>query len=246
MQGGPGRDTLSYASSLRGVIIDIPLGISWDGAAQDRFTSFERFEGSAFADSIFGTPGGDTLIGGAGDDYLAGEGGDDVLDGGPGDDLLVGGGGRDTLIGGEGFDTASFADATGPVVIDLNAQAVWTGSFLETLSGIEAVIGSRFADAIYGSPGADRLDGGPGGDLLYGGGGRDTFVLRKGELEGDVILDFETGVDILELAGFAPGTTVAPVAPGSSQWRIMEPGAAGAMAITVHGGAIAPGDILFG
>ncbi len=246
MQGGPGRDTLSYASAARGVIIDIPLGISWDGESQDRFTGFERFEGSAFADSLFGSPGPDTLLGGAGDDYLAGEGGDDWLEGGEGDDLLFGGPGRDTLIGGSGFDTASFADATGPMILDLSAQAVWTGQFLETLSGIEAVIGSRFADAIYGSPGDDRLDGGPGADLLYGGGGRDRFVLRRGEAEGDTILDFEPQVDRLVLAGFAAGTAVGPVLPGGSLWQILEPGAAGPVFFTLLGGTPAAGDILFG
>lgn len=246
MQGGPGRDTLSYASSLRGVIIDLPLGISWDGQSQDRFTGFERFEGSAFADSMFGTPGPDTLTGGPGDDYLAGEGGDDILDGGEGDDILFGGAGRDTLNGGPGFDTASFADATGPMILDLAVQAVWTGQFLETLSGIEAVFGSRFADAIYGSPGEDRLDGGPGADLLYGGGGPDRFVLRRGEAEGDTILDFETGVDRLWLLGFAPGTTAGPSAPGSSLWHILEPGSAVPVAFTLLGGVPGAGDLLFG
>jgi Ca2+-binding RTX toxin-like protein len=246
MQGGPGRDTLSYASALRGVIIDLPLGISWDGQSQDRFTSFERFIGSPFADSMFGSPGPDTLTGGAGNDCLAGEGGDDILDGGEGDDILFGGSGHDTLIGGPGFDTASFADATGPMILDLAAQAVWTGQFLETLSGIEAVIGSRFADAIYGSPGEDRLDGGPGADLLYGGGGSDRFVLRRGEAEGDTILDFETGVDRLLLLGFAPGTTAGPSAPGSSLWHIVEPGSPAPVAFTLLGGIPGPADLLFG
>ncbi|MBU6394531.1 MAG: cadherin-like domain-containing protein [Sphingomonadales bacterium] len=71
-------------------------------------------EGSAGADTLFGSDSGDTLVGLAGDDTLAGGKGNDTLVGGAGDDILIGGKGSDSLEGGKGSDLAvlsgSFAD----------------------------------------------------------------------------------------------------------------------------------------
>lgn len=46
------------------------------------------------------------------------------------------------------------------------------------------------ADTLTGGAGDDRLDGGADADVLAGSGGADLFILRKGEIEGDTILDF--------------------------------------------------------
>ncbi|MBW6398432.1 ExeM/NucH family extracellular endonuclease [Roseomonas sp. HJA6] len=65
-------------------------------------------------------------------------------------------------------------------------------------------------DTILGSVSADTIDGGAGADDLSGRGGQDIFVLRAGEVGGDIIRDFGAldGValdrDALRLEGFAP------------------------------------------
>jgi Ca2+-binding RTX toxin-like protein len=69
-------------------------------------------------------------------------------------------------------------------------------------------------DTIIGGPSADTVDGGPGADDLTGGGGRDVFVLRAGEIAGDVIHDFAAtpahrGHDLLRFDGFDIGAILA-------------------------------------
>jgi lysophospholipase L1-like esterase len=60
-----------------------------------------------------------SLTGDAGNNTLNGNAGNDTLNGGVGDDTLIGGSGNDALNGGDGTDTASYATATGSVVVNL-------------------------------------------------------------------------------------------------------------------------------
>ncbi|NJO78637.1 MAG: cadherin-like domain-containing protein [Cyanobacteria bacterium RM1_2_2] len=60
-----------------------------------------------------------TLTGDAGNNTLNGQAGNDILNGGAGDDTLIGGSGNDALNGGDGTDTASYATATGSVLVNL-------------------------------------------------------------------------------------------------------------------------------
>lgn len=105
-------------------------------------------EGSAGADTLFGTDTGDTVVGLGGDDTLAGGKGSDTLVGGAGDDILIGGKGSDSLEGGKGTDLAvlsgKFADYT---IEKIEATAYRltdskTGD-VETLRDIEFI---KFAD----------------------------------------------------------------------------------------------------
>ena len=113
VDGGVGTDTLRANVNSRGV--------DWDTTD---FLNFERFEGSAYADTIddsgdatadwlYGFDGEDTITGGAGNDRVWGYDDNDTLDGGAGnddirglhgDDVLVGGDGNDVLRGGHGAD----------------------------------------------------------------------------------------------------------------------------------------------
>lgn len=68
------------------------------------FDGADRFNGSFFADIIYGLNGADTLFGNAGADTLYGGKGADTLRGGAYDDRLWGGSGRDTLFGGVDHD----------------------------------------------------------------------------------------------------------------------------------------------
>ncbi len=62
-------------------------------------------------------------------------------------------------------------------------------------------IGTSGTDVINGSDGEDRIYGLGGNDSLRGWGGADTFVFAPGH-GNDYILDFEVGVDTVDLSGF--------------------------------------------
>ncbi len=141
---------------------------------------------------IYGLAGDDMLTGGADGDTLDGGDGNDVLDGGAGDDRLNGGAGADTLIGGAGADTAQYSGSSSGVKVSL-VSGLGSGGDAEgdTLSGIENLIGSDFADKLTGDGVANDLFGGDGNDSLYGGGGDDRL---SGD-EGADLLDGGAGID---------------------------------------------------
>lgn len=76
----------------------------------------------------------------------------------------------------------------------------------DTLSGngnANVIDGGERADIINGEGGDDRLIGGAGNDQLTGGSGADTFVLENALFRGtDELLDYEDGVDQIELSGY--------------------------------------------
>lgn len=121
---------------------------------------------------------GATGSGTDGSDVITGTSGADTVLAGAGNDLLMASAGADALSGGAGIDTVSYALASASVNADLGAGTASTmeGSTLvtDTLSGIENVIGSPYADTLAGDSGANVLQGGAGADNLYGGAGLDT------------------------------------------------------------------------
>lgn len=136
LAGGGGSDTANYASSERGVIIDLIAGSTWDGVAQDRLTRVENAMGSRFADAIFGDNSPNILAGGGGADRLTGFGGGDrfvfELDDGAGaviadfesgiDTIVLAGFGPGTTAtrGSDGV-TWTFADpAAGAITVAIN------------------------------------------------------------------------------------------------------------------------------
>src|SRR5690606_12339522 len=54
-------------------------------------------------------------------------------------------------------------------------------------------------DVVYGGAGDDIIVGGAGDDVLSGGSGNDVFVFGGGGGQ-DVVLDFEAGSDLLQIA----------------------------------------------
>ena len=85
--------------------------------------------------------------------------------------------GNNAFDGGLGTDTVSYSAATGPVTVNLSTGTA-TGDGTDTLTNIENVTGSSYADTITGDSGANVLYGGGGADLLYGGSGADTFMFK--------------------------------------------------------------------
>jgi len=183
LDGGAGRDIASYRTAL-GVVLDLANGAVNTGEAEgDSFTSIEVYQGSAFDDSLFGSAGTDTFQGGEGADTLDGRDGNDLLQGQDGDDLLTGGLGNDRLQGGAGTDTASYAAATALVRVNLSlfgAQNT-TSAGVDTLTDIENLVGSAFADVLTGDFLANAIDGGNGADTINGGGGDDVLTGGLGD-----------------------------------------------------------------
>lgn len=180
--------------------------------------------GDSGNDSIFGGEGNDTLNGDSGNDVIHDGAGNDLVRGGSGNDVFIAGAGSDRYEGGSDFDTLDYSAATSELQVDASAKTV-LGFTNDTLSSIEKIVGSQFADTFKGSKGADSFVGGAGNDTLRGmagadtlagGAGDDTFVyLKKDLLDGathlgvDHIVDFMVG-DKLDLHDILKGST-API-----------------------------------
>ncbi|MBE9182208.1 hypothetical protein IQ268_26945 [Oculatella sp. LEGE 06141] len=85
-------------------------------------------------------------------------------------------------------------------------QKVSSKELKDTLTNVENVIGSPFADRITGNNGNNVIEGGAGADILTGGGGANTFVYRNVSHGVDTITDFNND-DILRISasGFGGG-----------------------------------------
>lgn len=182
-------------------------------------------------DVILGSQGGDLLNGDGGNDTLRGGADNDMLNGGDGNDSLDGGSGADALDGGADIDRAIYTSATAGVEASLASGGTVGDAMGDTYNNIENLYGSFHADVLegdananlmvglagndeinglggndrlIGSDGDDRLDGGDGNDILIGQADADTFVFSGSSSVGELdrIIDFEDGVDMIELDFF--------------------------------------------
>jgi len=171
--GGEGIDMVDYSANAGAVSIDLQTSVSSGGDAEgDRFDGIERFIGSGFADTLIG-------------------------DGG--DQILVGGAGGDRIDGAGGFDTVVYSNSALGVKINLATGAVSGGDAQgDSLSGIEAVVGSAFADTLTGDANINRLEGGAGNDTLDGGAGADAMIGGTGD--DSYVVDNE-GDQVTEMVG---------------------------------------------
>ncbi|MFZ3155577.1 calcium-binding protein, partial [Pseudomonas sp.] len=121
---------------------------------------------------------------------LIGDASDQVLQATAGNDLIDGNG---------GVDTASYLHAAGGVTVSLALAAaqVTGGSGSDTLSDIENLMGSNYADSLTGNSQDNILWGGAGDDILIGGLGNDRLI---GGLDNDTYLwkDGTTGTDTIQ------------------------------------------------
>lgn len=102
--GGNGIDTLTYASAVNAVKVDLYRGdASGRDIDRDSLKDIENVIGGSGKDRILGDLTANSLYGGAGNDYI---------DARSGDDYLVGGLGKDHLKGGSGADTFAFLSAS--------------------------------------------------------------------------------------------------------------------------------------
>ena len=140
---------------------------------------------------------------------LYGEAGDDTLDGGAQRDTLTGGAGNDVLRGGVDSDTVSYADiTTGGVGVSVNInlnnpQATGAGG-TDTITEVENLTGTAFADVLIGNQEANVLSGGAGADKLYGGRGDDVLIGGTG----DDLLEGDEGADTAAYKDASAGVTI--------------------------------------
>jgi len=154
--------------------------------------------GNAGADIIEGHKGADTIESLEGNDLVRGGNGADVIDLGDGDDTAYGGRGFDHILAGAGDDTIWAGRGNDSVAGSNGADTIYGGN------GNDRLTGGKQNDALFGGNGFDELVGGKGDDLLTGGKGVDTFIFRLQQQNGyDTILDFETGLDHLQIEGGA-------------------------------------------
>lgn len=162
--------------------------------------------GNAGGNAIFGNTFGNTLTGLGGADGLYGYDGADTLRGGTEADNLYGGTGNDALFGGTEGDWLQG---------DAGADILDGGDGVDTLTGgndNDILYGRTGDDTLFGGGGDDRLSGGTGRERMTGGTGADTFFFATAVEAGlattrDVITDFTSGQDRLNLAKIAPGQT---------------------------------------
>lgn len=128
-------------------------------------------------DTLFGYGSGDTLDGGADNDTIDGGDGADIILGGAGNDTIIGAAGADTIDGGSDIDTAWYLSSSAAVQVSLLAGTGSGGDAAgDTLSNVENLVGSNYADTLTGSAGANVLDGAGGSDTLTGGAGNDILI----------------------------------------------------------------------
>jgi Ca2+-binding RTX toxin-like protein len=72
------------------------------------------------------------------------------------------------------------------------------------------LVGNAGADTIYGMGGDDRLIGGDGIDSLFGGTGKDVFVLQPNGAHYDIINDFVSVDDQVEISASLFGINLLP------------------------------------
>jgi Ca2+-binding RTX toxin-like protein len=151
MNGMAGSDTASYADSTAAVTVNLGLTTAQNtiGAGTDTLTGFENLTGSAYNDTLTGDANANILQGSAGNDILNGM---------------------------AGSDTASYADSTAAVTVNLGLATAQNtvGAGTDTLTGFENLTGSAYNDTLIGDANANILQGSAGNDILNGMAGSDT------------------------------------------------------------------------
>ncbi len=157
LNGGAGIDFAVYASAIGAVTVNLALAnqqLIGGGQGRDTLSNIEGVIGGNFADTLTGNAGDNLFIGGAGNDTINGAGGSDLA----------------------AYFYAPVSAGQVGVRVDLRivgAQAIGAGQGSDTLTSIEAVLGSFGNDILIGNAGENYLLGIGGDDVLNGAGGFD-------------------------------------------------------------------------
>lgn len=209
---GPSSYTVTGSDGVSDVVKNVETLLFSDqavalGPNSRTIVSGDRLDNLMVVDGLFGANfyglgGNDTLQGGALADYLDGGIGDDRLSGGDGADILVGGFGNDTVDGGAGVDwfyvqaeTTSRPFGVGSTV-NLATGSMSGAMGGGSITGVENVNGSPYADVLIGDAAANHIIGAGGSDTILGGDGNDILWAGPPQLGGgapDVVKGREAG-----------------------------------------------------
>jgi Ca2+-binding RTX toxin-like protein len=179
INGDAGNDTVSFAALAAGVQMS-PSGVG----------SGYAYSGSA----NYSLSGIENVIGSNFNDTLAASAGNNVLNGGAGVDTVD-------------YSFLNFAPGGSGISIGLGTGVETDATGTDTISNIENVIGTNFADVIAGNGDENLIIGGRGADTLSGGSAADVFQFgyfrSSPALDAVLITDFQSGVDRIGIrAGF--------------------------------------------
>jgi Ca2+-binding RTX toxin-like protein len=202
--GGPGNDTLdggaitdtayytdgnsaSYASSPAAVSVNLGTGIAFDG-----YGSSDSLANISF---LFGSAYNDTLVG-------SNASGFEMFGPGPGTDFVDGG-----TIAASAGNRISYADATGPVNVNLATGTATGAHGNDSFININQIRGSRYNDVLTGSNRTDFVESYEdwgGNDTIDGAGGEDEVRYMRDalravvvDLEAQTAQDSRNGTDVL-------------------------------------------------
>jgi Ca2+-binding RTX toxin-like protein len=165
MDGGQGFDRVTYGGSLIGVDVNLggfSAGVAQDGwGGVDTLVSIEMVVGSRFDDTLAGSS--DLFV-----EVFEGNEGSDLIDGGAITDLINFSNSNQVIYSGT-LDTG--------VNVNLTTGLVTGGAGNDTLTNINVVRGSTFADTLQGSTALvfEGFEGDGGDDLIDGGAITDIY-----------------------------------------------------------------------
>ncbi|MGE0653025.1 MAG: Ig-like domain-containing protein [Alphaproteobacteria bacterium] len=211
-----------YVTVAAGAIVDL-VGNAFAGISGNSSFNFSTkldvnvITGTAGNDKLAGTDAADRIFGMAGKDKLVGGGDDDWIDGGAGVDSMQGGLGDDTYVVDSKSDKVTEKSGAGVDTVITSLPSFALRGAVEHLifqgSSAFTGVGNALNNAITGGDGNDLLNGGAGGDILAGGAGADRFVFASASETGlgaarDVIVDFMSDIDTIDLAAIDANTTM--------------------------------------
>jgi Ca2+-binding RTX toxin-like protein len=166
-------DQVTYETASSGVTVDLGNHAPQDTRAlgTDQLNSVERIRGTLYDDVLTGSDGINTLEGLGGNDVLTGRGSGDLLAGGPGNDTAS------YLRRPDGATTGVSVNLANPGSQDTG------GAGSDTLTEMENLTGSPFADELTGDDQSNVIVGGAGKDSISAEGGPDVLAIRDGELD---------------------------------------------------------------
>lgn len=190
---------------------------------------FYNADAAVFVDLAAGTSrslsGAQTDTANVGEDTLDGIGqvvgtqfGDSLAGSSAAREKFEGGKGADIIAGRGGYDIALYTGSTAGITVSMSQSVAGSGHVVDgtgstdTISGIDEIDGSAFADKfvmgkgkdiVIAGDGNDRIEGRAANDTLYGEAGNDVIT---GGLGGD-ILSGGTGRDIFDFNALAESTS---------------------------------------
>ncbi|WP_435258459.1 M10 family metallopeptidase C-terminal domain-containing protein [Thioclava sp. FR2] len=230
VNGGDGNDSIYGAGGTNRLLGDGGNDQIFTSAAGDFVgggDGNDTVRGAGGNDTIYAGTGNDNIGGGAGNDLIYGSAGSNIIYAGLGNDTVQGGTGADTIYGSAGRnrlfgndgndviytsaagDLAAGGSGNDSVYGSTGNDTIYAGlgnDFIGGGAGNDLIVAGAGVNRIYGGTGNDTMVAGTGRDVMTGGPGADVFVFNSAAHIGigagrDVITDFTSGVDDIDLRG---------------------------------------------